>query len=49
MINDYGYAETAIANVKEVAEKREKIIPAAVKRVADALAADKLVNFYKYL
>ena len=34
MLNDYGYIEKAIANIKEVAEKQEANIKAAATRTA---------------
>ena len=46
MLNDYGYIEKAIANIKEVAEKQEANIQAAATLMADAIAADKLINVY---
>ena len=46
MINDFGYIEKAIANIKEVAEKQEQNIKAAAKLMADAIADDKLINVY---
>ena len=46
MINDYGYIEKAVANIKEVAERQEKNILAAANLMADAIAADKLINVY---
>ena len=46
MINDYGYIEKAIANIREVAEKQEANIKAAATLMADAIAADKLINVY---
>ena len=46
MLNDYGYIEKAIANIKEVAEKQEANIKAAGKLMADAIAADRLIYVY---
>ena len=46
MLNDYGYIDKAIANIKEVAEKQEANIKAAAKLMADAIADDKLINVY---
>ena len=43
MINDYGYIEKAIANIKEVAEKQEQNIQAAAKLMADAIQNDRLI------
>ena len=43
MINDYGYIEKAIRNIREVAEKQEANIDAAGKLMADAIAADRLI------
>ena len=39
MLNDYGYIEKAIANIREVAEKQEANIKAAAALMADAIAA----------
>ena len=46
MIQDFGYIEKAIANIKEVAEKQDENIKAAATLMADAIAADKLINVY---
>ena len=46
MLNDYGYIEKAIANIKEVAEKQEANIKAAGKLMADAIANDRLIYVY---
>ena len=46
MLNDFGYIDKAIANIKEVAEKQEQNIKAAAKLMADAIADDKLINVY---
>ena len=46
MINDYGYIEKAIANIREVAEKQEANIEAAGRLMADAIAADQLIHVY---
>ena len=46
MLNDYGYIDKAIANIREVAEKQEANIKAAAKLMADAIADDKLINVY---
>ena len=46
MINDYGYIEKAIRNIKEVAEKQKANIDAAGKLMADAIAADRLIYVY---
>lgn len=32
MLNDYGYIEKAVANIREVAEKQEANIKAAAKK-----------------
>ena len=42
MLNDFGYIDKAIANIKEVAEKQEQNIKAAATLMADAIADDKL-------
>ncbi len=46
MLNDFGYIDKAIANIREVAEKQEANIKAAAKLMADAIADDKLINVY---
>ena len=46
MLEDFGYIEKAIANIKAVAEKQEANIKAAATLMADAIAADKLINVY---
>ena len=46
MLNDFGYIDKAIANIKEVAEKQEANIKAAAKLMADVIADDKLINVY---
>ena len=46
MLNDFGYIDKAIANIKAVAEKQEENIKAAATLMADAIAADKLINVY---
>ena len=46
MINDYGYIEKAIANIKEVAEKQEANIKAAATLMADAIQNDRLIYVY---
>ena len=46
MLNDFGYIDKAISNIKEVAEKQEGNIKAAAKLMADAIADDKLINVY---
>ena len=46
MLNDYGYIDKAIANIKEVAEKQEANIKAAAKLMADAIASDRLIYVY---
>ena len=46
MLNDFGYIDKAIANIKEVAEKQEANIKAAAALMADAIANDRLINVY---
>ena len=46
MIQDFGYIEKAIANIKEVAEKQEENIKAAATLMADAIENDRLINVY---
>ena len=37
MLNDFGYIDKAIANIREVAEKQEENIKAAAKLRADLI------------
>lgn len=46
MLNDFGYIESAIANIREVAEKQDENIQRAGTMMADAIARDKLINIY---
>ena len=46
MIQDYGYIERAIANIREVAEKQQANIEAAAKLMADAIQNDRLIYVY---
>ena len=46
MINDFGYIEKAVANIRMVADKQEKNIQAAAALMADAIQADKLIHVY---
>ncbi|MBQ7652133.1 MAG: SIS domain-containing protein [Victivallales bacterium] len=45
-INDYGYIENAFANVRRVADEQGENIRKAAELMADAIAADKLINVY---
>ncbi len=45
-INDYGYIDNAFANVRQVAEAQGENIHKAAELMADAIAADKLINVY---
>ena len=46
MVNDFGYIDAAIANIRKVADEQGENIKAAGKLMADAIAADKLINVY---
>ena len=46
MINDFGYIDKAVANIREVAEKQADNIHKAAELMADAIQADKLINVY---
>lgn len=46
MLNDFGYVEKAFANIKRVKEEQAGNIHAAAMLMADAIAADKLINVY---
>ncbi len=45
-LNDFGYLDAVIANLQEVKEKQAENIAAAAELMADAIAADKLINVY---
>ena len=45
-MNDFGYLEAVIANLREVKSKQAGNIAAAASLMADAIAADKLINVY---
>ena len=46
MINDHGYIDKAVANIREVAEKQADNIHKAAELMADAIEADRLINVY---
>ncbi len=46
MLNDFGYLENIIANLREVKEKQAANIQAAGGLMADAVAADRLIGVY---
>ncbi len=46
MLEDFGYLESIIANLREVKEKQAGNIQAAGKLMADAIAADRLISVY---
>ena len=46
MINDHGYIDKAVANIREVAEKQSGNIHKAAELMADAIEADRLINVY---
>ena len=46
MLNDFGYIEKVIANLKKVQEREAENIKKAAALMADAIAADKLINVY---
>ena len=45
-INDYGYLENAFDNIRKVVDEQSENIRAAATLMADAIAADKLINVY---
>ena len=45
-INDYGYIDNAFANIQKVADEQAENIHKAAELMADAIAADKLINVY---
>jgi len=45
-INDFGYVAKAVANIQMVVEKQGDNIHRAAEMMADAIAADKLINVY---
>ena len=46
MLNDFGYVDNAIANIREVVAKQGENISRAASMMADAIAEDKLINVY---
>lgn len=46
MVNDFGYIEKTIENLRLVAEKEGDNIRAAAKLLADAIEEDRLINVY---
>lgn len=46
MVNDFGYIDKAVANIREVADRQGDNIRKAVMLMADAIEADKLINVY---
>ncbi len=46
MLNDFGYLESIVANLREVKEKQSANIEAAGKLMADAIEADRLIGVY---
>ncbi|MFA5864774.1 MAG: SIS domain-containing protein [Phycisphaerae bacterium] len=46
MLNDFGYIEKVIANLKKVQERECENIKKAAVLMADAISADKLINVY---
>lgn len=45
-LNDFGYVDKAIANIREVVDKQGENIRKAAELMADAIANDKLINVY---
>ena len=45
-LNDFGYIDNAIANIRKVADEQGENIHRAAEMMADAIAADKLINVY---
>ena len=46
MLNDFGYVDKAFANIKRVMKEQGENIKKAASLMADAIAADKLINVY---
>lgn len=46
MVNDFGYIDKAVANIREVADCQGDNIRKAAMLMADAIEADKLINVY---
>ena len=46
MLNDFGYVDKAFANIKRVVVEQGENIKKAASLMADAIAADKLINVY---
>lgn len=46
MLNDFGYIEKVVENLKRVQEEQEGNICKAATLLADAIAADRLINVY---
>ena len=46
MLNDYGYIENAVANIRKVADLQGENIHKAAELMADAIQNDKLINVY---
>lgn len=46
MINDYGYIDAAVANIREVADRQATNIHKAAELMSDAIASDRLINVY---
>ncbi|MBR1953046.1 MAG: SIS domain-containing protein, partial [Lentisphaeria bacterium] len=45
-LNDYGYVDNAIANIRKVVDLQAANIHRAAEMMADAIANDKLINVY---
>ena len=45
-LNDYGYVDNAIANIRKVVDQQAENIHRAAEMMADAIANDKLINVY---
>lgn len=45
-LNDFGYVDKAIANIRQVVDKQGENICKAAELMADAIANDKLINVY---
>lgn len=46
MVNDFGYIDKAVANIRDVADRQGDNIRKAAMLMADAIEADKLINVY---
>ena len=45
-LNDFGYVDNAVANIRRVVEEQGDNIHCAAEMMADAIQADRLINVY---